>query len=105
MIVAVAAVLFALGNRDDVAFIWSPFHDPVQLPVFAPVLVAMLAGFMAGGFFVWVNGAPVRAERRRARKQIAKLEEELREAEARAAALPGAYDKTPGTALAPGLRE
>ncbi|MBU0858311.1 MAG: LapA family protein [Alphaproteobacteria bacterium] len=84
LIVAVAAVLFALGNRDDVAFVWSPLHDAVTLPVFVPVLAALLVGFMAGGFVVWLNAAPVRAERRKQRKRITKLEADLRESEARA---------------------
>lgn len=83
LVIAVVAVLFALGNRDDIPFTWSPLHDPVTLPVFVPVLIALLGGFIAGGFVVWVNAAPIRAERRRQRKQIAKLEEDLRNAETR----------------------
>jgi uncharacterized integral membrane protein len=86
LVIALAAVLFALANRDDVSFVWSPFHESVQLPVFVPVLIALLVGFMAGGFVVWVNAAPVRAERRKQRRVITKLEEELRDSEARAAA-------------------
>jgi uncharacterized integral membrane protein len=93
LIIAVAAVLFALGNRDDIPFTWSPLHDPVTLPVFVPVLIALLGGFIAGGFVVWVNAAPVRADRRRQRKQIAKLEEELRDSESRALAATTMYDK------------
>lgn len=93
LIIAVAAVLFALGNRDDIAFVWSPLHDPVTLPVFVPVLIALLGGFIAGGFVVWVNAAPVRAERRRQRKHIAKLEEDLRDSEARAMAATATYER------------
>ena len=83
LVVAVAAVLFALGNRADVVFVWSPLHDPVTLPVFVPVLAALLAGFVLGGITVWLNGHAVRAAHRRQRKDIARLEEELRDAVAR----------------------
>ena len=93
LIIAVAAVLFALGNRDDIPFVWSPLHEPVTLPVFVPVLIALLTGFIAGGFVVWVNAAPVRADRRRQRKQISKLEEDLRESEGRAIAATAPYDR------------
>lgn len=86
LIIAVAAVLFALGNRDDIPLTWSPLHEPATLPVFVPVLIALLGGFIAGGFVVWANAAPIRADRRRQRKQIAKLEEELKESESRAIA-------------------
>ena len=99
LVIAVVAVLFALGNRDDIPFTWSPLHEPVTLPVFVPVLVALLGGFVAGGFVVWVNAAPVRAERRRQRKQISKLEEELRNAETRniTAAIQSQSSGTQGT--------
>lgn len=84
IIVAVASVLFALGNRDMIALRWSPLHDTVALPVFAPVLLALLAGFLLGGLFVWLNALPVRVERRRQRKQIDRLQDRLRDAEDRA---------------------
>jgi uncharacterized integral membrane protein len=85
LVVAVAAVLFALGNRADVSFVWSPFHDPVTLPLFLPVLAALIVGFIAGGTLVWLNAHPVRAARRRQRKEIEKLKLQVKEAEARAA--------------------
>lgn len=103
LIVAVVAVLFALGNRADVALTWRPFHEADTVPLFLPVLAGMIFGFVAGGLLVWLNGHPVRVARRRQRKEIDKLQLQLKEAEARAALpVPAPYQPTPGgTALPP----
>lgn len=76
--ITVGAVLFALGNRDDIAFTWSPLHEPVQVPVFAPILAALLIGFLIGGLFVWIGAAGLRRAHRRQRKEITKLQNHLR---------------------------
>lgn len=87
-LIAFAALLFALANRDDIAVVWSPVHDAVSVPVFLPVLCGLLAGFVCGGLFVWLSAAPLRRERRQQRREITKLEKNLRESEARAALIP-----------------
>lgn len=109
LVLTVAAVLFALGNRDDIAFTWSPVHDAVQMPVFAPVLMALLAGFLMGGLFVWIGGSAVRRERRRQRKEIARLQTQLREAEDQlalqnAVGVQAVRQMTPHEPLPPGLQ-
>lgn len=77
LLVAVAAILFAVANREAASVVWSPLHAPVELPLFVWVLGGTLIGFVLGGFMVWLNGAAVRRERRRQRKIIRTLEKEL----------------------------
>lgn len=88
LLVALAAVLFALGNRTSAEFLFSPFHNALTLPLFVPVLAGVAVGFMLGGALVWLNGAEGRAARRRQRRQIAQLEDRLREAEKNTELLP-----------------
>lgn len=77
ILVTVSAVLFALANRDPVPLIWSPFHEPLMIPACLLGLGGILIGFILGGFMVWLNGAAVRRDRRRQRKTIQKLEEQI----------------------------
>jgi len=79
VIVAAAIILFALANRDLIDVIWSPVHDSVNIPVFLPVLLALMVGFVIGATLVWLNGSVVRQERRSQRKKIKNLEEELQD--------------------------
>jgi len=79
IIVAAAAVLFALANRESVGIVWSPVHDPVNIPVFFPALLALMAGFVIGAALVWLNGSVIRKERRAQRKVIKNLEEKLQD--------------------------
>ncbi len=84
LIMTAAVVLFALGNREPVMLGWSPLAEPAQMPLFLPVLIALAAGFLAGGFSVWLNGAHARAEQRRQRKLIRELEKQVEDAAAKA---------------------
>jgi uncharacterized integral membrane protein len=78
-------VLFALGNRAPVEIAWNPLSERISLPLFLPILIALAAGFLAGGFSVWLNGAQARAEQRRQRKLIRELEKQVDDTAAKAA--------------------
>lgn len=75
--VTVAVIAFALVNGQSVEIIWSPFHLPATVPLFLPVLIAAAAGFLCGGFAVWLNGAAARREQRRQKKTIRTLEKQV----------------------------
>lgn len=72
LLIAAAAILFALANREDVAITWSPLHPPYDLPVFAVALGALLLGFLLGGLFVWLGQIPMTVKHRRTIKALEK---------------------------------
>lgn len=74
---ALLLVAFAVFNRQNVAFVYSPFHDPLELPLYLIALGLMGIGFIAGGAAVWLNMAGLRRARRQQRKTIKALEKEL----------------------------
>ncbi|MCB9987963.1 MAG: LapA family protein [Rhodospirillales bacterium] len=74
---AAIIIVFALVNRTPVAVTWSPVHGPVDLPLFLPVVGGLFVGFLFGGLIVWFNGAATRRDRRKQRKTIERLENEL----------------------------
>lgn len=77
------ALLFwvAVGNRAPVDFSLPPFVESSQIPVALLMLGAMVAGFIWGAAIVWLNGASVRSENRRQRKEIKTLEQEINQKE------------------------
>lgn len=76
-IIALLTVAFAVQNLDPVPLNWSPFHLPLELPLYLVGLVLMGAGFLVGAFTVWINTDPLRLDKRRQRKKIKNLEKEL----------------------------
>ncbi|HEY0832997.1 MAG TPA: LapA family protein [Azospirillum sp.] len=84
--IALAAVLFAISNREAVTLSLWPLPFTVEAPVYLATLIALLVGFVAGGIITWLGQG---RNRRRARTQGDRayhLERELKEAQARAAA-------------------
>ncbi|CAO3413917.1 lipopolysaccharide assembly protein LapA domain-containing protein [Azospirillum doebereinerae] len=84
--IALIAVLFAVSNRDVVTWALWPLPFTLEAPLYLAALLALLAGFLAGGFIVW-NAQ--RRHRRRARREsdrVLFLEREVKEAQARATA-------------------
>ncbi len=81
---AVAVVVFSVNNRNGVVLdLWplGPLDfaaDPV--PLFAVVLAALLAGFLAGGFVAWVSAGKVRKRARAESRRADGAEGELAEA-------------------------
>lgn len=66
----VAAVAFALSNRDTVALgIW-PLPYVLELPGYAAILGAVFVGFLCGAAWAWILGGKWR---RRAREHVRKL--------------------------------
>ncbi len=76
---ALAALLaaFAIANRQSVEVAWSPFHDPLHIPLYLVVLVLMAFGFVFGAAMVWLNTLPLRLAARRQKKQMNALEKQL----------------------------
>jgi uncharacterized integral membrane protein len=77
--VTAAVVLFAIANRAVVPVTWSPVASPVNIPVYALVLGGAVIGFLIGGALVWLNAGALRQERRRQKKRIDRLEQQLAE--------------------------
>lgn len=95
--IAILAVLFALANRQKVDLSWSPFHEPVSLPLFAVGLGGLLIGFVAGALILWLGSVGVRLEARRQRRKLAATEKQHAQAlkAARAAPASGSYVTVP----------
>ncbi len=74
---AVLVTAFAVFNRQDVEVIWSPMHESEHLPLYAVGLGMMAVGFFIGGAMVWFNQGSLRSEKRKQKKQIKHLEQEL----------------------------
>ena len=84
--IALFAVLFAISNREPVTFALWPTPFTLEAPIYLATLVALLGGFIAGGFIAWANQHRNRARARRAEDRVFYLERELQETQARAAA-------------------
>ncbi len=86
--VAVAVVTFSLNNRERIPVdIW-PAPFTVDAPIFAIVLISILAGMMIGAVLAWLSGGRTRrrarVETRRAmtaERQAASLRDRLSEVE------------------------
>ena len=73
----VLAIAFAVANGESVSFTWSPIHDPVNWPLYALVLAALMIGFIIGSFMTWIAGHAQRKERRTLAKDNKKLQGEV----------------------------
>jgi uncharacterized integral membrane protein len=76
-IVMVLAVVFAVENRQPVQLVWSPFSDPVSVPLFLVGLGSLGIGFIAGAMLLWLRGLSGRLALRRQRRRIEALERDL----------------------------
>ena len=81
---AVAVVVFSVNNRSEVVLDLWPLGPlgfaAAPVPLFAVVLVALLAGFLLGGFVAWVSAAKVRKRARAESRRADGAERELAEA-------------------------
>lgn len=84
--IALFAVLFAISNRDPVTFALWPTPFTLQAPIYLATLLALVVGFVAGGFIAWANQHRNRSRARRAEDRVFYLERELQESQTRAAA-------------------
>lgn len=65
------------ANRDAISLVWSPVHDAASVPVAVLILAATVFGFIWGALIVWLNSAPLRRDRKRKARDVARLEKEL----------------------------
>jgi uncharacterized integral membrane protein len=98
-LIAAVLALFAMSNRETVAFGLWPLPFEVGLPLYLAVLAALLIGFIAGALAAWVAGRRRRRENRRRGRRIAALERELA---ATQAGVPGAGETAPARLAAHG---
>ncbi len=81
---AAAVVVFSVNNRSEVVLDLWPLGPldfaAAPVPLFAVVLAALLAGFLAGGFVAWVSAGKVRKRARAERRRADGAEGELAEA-------------------------
>lgn len=84
--VALVAILFAISNRGIVTLSLWPLPFTLETPVYLATLIALVVGFLAGGFIVWNSQRRHRRRARRESNRVLYLERELKEAQARAAA-------------------
>lgn len=75
--VSVAAIYFAVLNRVDTSFTWSPFDPPLTTPVFLIGLGGASIGFICGTLYMWFNYSQLRHEKRQQKKEINNLKKEL----------------------------
>lgn len=76
----VGAVLFALAHGDMVTITWSPFEEPVTLPLYFVSLAFLGAGFLLGALIMWLSMGKLRQERRTQKKRIKQLEKDINDA-------------------------
>ncbi len=91
VLIAAPVIAFAVGNRQVATFQLWPYE--IDLPIFAVVFGALLAGLVLGALVTWMASI---GPRRRARAEAKKMRAEL--AALKAAPKPGALS-TPETYL------
>ena len=52
---AIALTIFAIGNKQTVSLMWSPFHPAVDTPLYSVALVMLALGFLVGAFICWLS--------------------------------------------------
>lgn len=72
-----ATIVFALSNRQDVLLAFWPFDDGLPLPVYAVVLVPLLAGLLIGLFTGLGRRLAAQAKARSLAHRVAQLERRL----------------------------
>ncbi len=78
-LVTIAAIVFALANRQTVSLAWSPVNDPVSLPLFAVGLGGLGLGFVAGAGLLWLRTLSLKWHARRQKRRIAALERDYQD--------------------------
>jgi uncharacterized integral membrane protein len=86
---AVIIIAFAVANRQDVTVAFDPFsaNEPaaaVTLPLFALVIVLLIAGVLIGGLAAWLRHGKWRRIARRSEREAHELRTKLAAHEAQA---------------------
>jgi uncharacterized integral membrane protein len=82
---AVVAALFAVSNKGAATFALWPLPFTLEAPLYLATLIALVAGFIVGGFIAWAGQGGARRRARRLSDRVYNLERELKESQARAA--------------------
>ena len=77
VLVALFIILFAVSNMDAVQIKVWPLPYEVEMRLYGVILLAVLAGFIAGGIGTWMVGHRKRRELKRLRRQVRDLEQSL----------------------------
>ncbi len=77
LVIAAAAVLFAVANMESVAVRLAPFQTPLEVPLFLVGLIGALAGFVAGVLLMWLRALGPRLKARKQERRIEALEKNL----------------------------
>ncbi|NBX74904.1 MAG: DUF1049 domain-containing protein [Alphaproteobacteria bacterium] len=87
LVVGLACISFAVGNRGPTIVQFWPFGYEVALPIYMLALLPLLAGLLVGGLMFWLINLPkryelfqLRGDNERQRMTINKLKEDLAEA-------------------------
>lgn len=99
--IIVGAVLFALANPVVVSVTWSPFHSPINLPLYFIALAFLGGGFLLGAFVAWISMGKVRRERRQQKKTIKQLEKDINAANEKIMTLSTASHKSNNQVITP----
>ena len=75
--VALFIIAFSVANRAEVGVDFWPFEYVAPLPLFAAVLGAAFAGFVAGAAVAWISGHGARRRGRAAARRAAVAEREI----------------------------
>jgi uncharacterized integral membrane protein len=86
--VLLVLVLFALSNRQSVAFTLWPTDFALELPLSIAVLAAMALAFFLGALVLWMSALAARRRARRAEHAVRLLEAQVAELKARVTPAP-----------------
>ena len=70
LLTALVLTGFALANSQPASVIYSPVHDPLEVPLYLVAGSCLGGGFVLGGLLVWINNAHRRRTTRRQRRSL-----------------------------------
>lgn len=73
----IIVISFAVSNREPVALGLWPLPFEVEMPLFLPVLGALVVGFVTGGAIAWWSGGRTRRLARRQSSRLKSLTSEV----------------------------
>tara|TARA_S200000501_G_scaffold112861_1_gene106090 strand:- start:866 stop:1171 length:306 start_codon:yes stop_codon:yes gene_type:complete len=76
-VVGIIVLLFSISNRDLIVIEFWPSSFVFEYPVYFPVLIFGLVGFLAGGTIAWLSAGTNRKNARKAKRRASVLEKDL----------------------------
>lgn len=95
LLITIAAIVFAVSNRDLVTVSLWPLAYEARLPLFAALFGGVVVGFLYGSLAVWYGGRHQRRRAREDRRRSKALARQLEEIETRAPRLKGPISEYP----------